>query len=152
MLFELVWWIEAVCVVAQSYYSICRFHCSIKDQFEKEQTKSKLEVMYKRFNRQLVKKGGNQKKVSRYMMYLDTWWSLCWIHTRCFFFWSHTSWLFIHDVVILDFHHRVIKNIGCGCTSLMELFWIKRKMLILQYNDRDTLCRKLGAWIHLLLK
>ena len=36
------------------------------------QTKSKLEVMYKRLNRQLVKKGGNQKKVSRYMMYVDT--------------------------------------------------------------------------------
>jgi hypothetical protein len=28
--------------------------------------------MYKRLNRQLVKKGGNQKKVSRYMMYVDT--------------------------------------------------------------------------------
>jgi len=34
--------------------------------------------MYKRLNRQLVKKGGNQKKVSRYMMYVDTWWSFCW--------------------------------------------------------------------------
>ena len=55
------------------------------------QTKSKLEVMYKRLNRQLVKKGGNQKKVSSihdvcgYMMIilLNSY--------MMFFFWLHTS-------------------------------------------------------------
>ena len=69
--YELGLVLQMVSASVRSFFIRCMSVWMLVVQVE-SQTKSKLEVMYKRLNRQLVKKGGNQKKVSRYMMYVDT--------------------------------------------------------------------------------